>query len=111
MRSLGKNVYVYKLQSLILGGVIGAVGGIIFAVSRQSVVPDSLATSLTFFAYVALVLGGAARVLGPVVGAIVFQFVTSFIDVALRQAISADHITSSSPTRSASCARSSSGWG
>jgi neutral amino acid transport system permease protein len=93
VRSLGKNVYVYKLQSLILGGVIGAVGGVIFAVSRQSVVPDSLSTSLTFFAYVALVLGGAARVLGPVVGAIVFQFVTAFIDVALRQAISADHIT------------------
>ena len=93
VRSLGKNVYSYKLQSLILGGVIGAVGGVIFAISRQSVVPDSLSTTLTFFAYVALVLGGAARVLGPVVGAIVFQFVTAFIDVALRQAIDADHIT------------------
>jgi neutral amino acid transport system permease protein len=93
VRSLGKNVYVYKLQSLAIGGVIGAVGGIVLAVSRQSVVPDSLSTTLTFFAYVALVLGGAARVLGPVVGAIVFQFVSSFIDVALRQAISADHIT------------------
>jgi neutral amino acid transport system permease protein len=92
VRSLGKNVYAYKMQSLILGGVIGAVGGVIFAVSRQSVVPDSLATTFTFFAYVALVLGGTARVLGPVVGAIVFQFVDSFIDVALRQAISADHI-------------------
>ena len=33
--------------------------------ARQSVVPDSLGTALTFFAYVALVLGGAARVLGP----------------------------------------------
>ena len=37
-------------------------------------VPDSLGTTLTFFAYVALVLGGAARVLGPVVGSIVFFF-------------------------------------
>ena len=27
VRSLGKNVYGYKMQSLILGGVIGAVGG------------------------------------------------------------------------------------
>jgi neutral amino acid transport system permease protein len=92
VRSLGKNVYVYKMQSLAIGGVIGAVGGVIFAVSRQSVVPDSLGTALTFFAYLALVLGGAARVLGPVIGSIVFFFLSAFVDVALREAISAGHI-------------------
>ena len=93
VRSLGKNVYVYKLQSLALGGIIGAIGGVVFAVSRQSVVPDSLGTALTFFAYVALVLGGAARVLGPVIGSVVFFFITAFVDVLLRQAIDAGHIT------------------
>lgn len=92
VRSLGKNVYVYKLQSLAIGGVIGGVGGIVFAVSRQSVVPDSLGTALTFFAYVALVLGGAARVFGPVLGSIVFFFLSAFVDVALREAIDADVI-------------------
>lgn len=92
VRSLGKNVYIYKMQSLAIGGVIGAVGGVIFAVSRQSVVPDSLGTALTFFAYLALVLGGAARVLGPVIGSIVFFFLSAFVDVALREAISAGHI-------------------
>jgi len=93
VRSLGKNVYGYKLQSLAIGGIMGAVGGIIFAVSRQSVVPDSLGTALTFFAYVALVLGGAARVLGPVLGSVVFFFLSAFVDVALREAIEADVIT------------------
>ncbi len=93
VRSLGKNVYVYKLQALVLGGIIGGVGGVVFAVSRQSVVPDSLGTALTFFAYVALVLGGAARVFGPVIGSIVFFFVSAFVDVTLRQAISAGHIS------------------
>ncbi len=92
VRSLGKNVYVYKLQSLAIGGVIGGLGGVIFAVSRQSVVPDSLGTALTFFAYVALVLGGAARVLGPVLGSIMFFFLSAFVDVALREAIDADII-------------------
>ncbi|MEZ5267788.1 MAG: branched-chain amino acid ABC transporter permease [Microthrixaceae bacterium] len=29
VRSLGKNVYAYKMQSLVLGGVMGALGGII----------------------------------------------------------------------------------
>jgi neutral amino acid transport system permease protein len=91
--SLGKNVYSYKMQSLIIGGIIAAIGGVIFAVSRQSVVPDSLGTLLTFFAYVALILGGAARVLGPVIGSIVFFFLSAFLDVALREAISADVIT------------------
>src|ERR687897_398377 len=57
VRSLGKNVYVYKLQSLAIGGVIGGIGGVVFAVSRQSVVPDSLGTALTFFAYVAILVG------------------------------------------------------
>jgi len=93
VRSLGKNVYVYKLQSLAIGGVIGAVGGVVLAVSRQSVTPDSMGTLLTFFAYVALVLGGAARVLGPVLGSIVFFFLSAFVDVALREAIEADVIT------------------
>ncbi len=93
VRSLGKNVYSYKLQSLAIGGIIGAIGGIIFAISRQSVVPDSLGTVLTFFAYVALVLGGAARVFGPVLGSILFFFLSAFVDVALREAIEADVIT------------------
>jgi branched-chain amino acid transport system permease protein len=92
VRSLGKNVYSYKLQSLAIGGIIGGIGGMIFAIDRQSVVPDSLGTALTFFAYLALVLGGAARVLGPVVGSIVFFFISAFVDVALRQAIDADYI-------------------
>ncbi|HEX4901810.1 MAG TPA: branched-chain amino acid ABC transporter permease [Acidimicrobiales bacterium] len=92
VRSLGKNVYVYKMQSLIIGGIIGAIGGVLFALARQSVVPDSLGTLLTFFAYVALVLGGAARVLGPVLGAIVFFFLQQFLSSTLRQAVANDHI-------------------
>lgn len=92
VRSLGKNVYVYKMQSLALGGVIGAIGGVLFAVARQSVVPDSLGTLLTFFAYVALVLGGAARVLGPVLGAVVFFFLQQLASSTLRQAVSAGHV-------------------
>jgi len=92
VRSLGKNVYVYKLQSLALGGVFGGIAGVIFALDRQSVAPDSLGTQLTFFAYTVLVLGGAAQVLGPVLGAMVFLFGTSFIEVGLRQAVEAGHL-------------------
>ena len=36
--------------------------------------PDQYQNANTFLAYAALILGGAARVLGPVVGSIVFWF-------------------------------------
>jgi branched-chain amino acid transport system permease protein len=92
VRSLGKNVYLYKMQALILGGVIGSLGGVLFAVDRQSVVPDSLGTARTFFAYTALILGGTGRVAGPVVGAVLFTMLTAFVDTFLREAVDNDLI-------------------
>ena len=39
VRSLGKNVYSYKMQSLIIGGVLGAFAGMIFTLPRGAVQP------------------------------------------------------------------------
>ena len=91
-RSLGKNVFSYKMQSLLLGGVIGAFGGWIFAIGNASVQPDLYGTALTFFALTALILGGMARVFGPVAGAMVFWAVLSFTDNVLREAVANEHI-------------------
>ena len=71
IRSLGKNVFAIKMQSLIIGGLFGAVGGIIF-VLQNSVQADGLGRQITFFAYTALLLGGAATIFGPVLGGIIF---------------------------------------
>ena len=87
VRSLGKNVYLYKMHSLIIGGVIGSIGGFVYALSRQSVQPDNYGTALTFFAYTVLILGGAARVFSPIVGAMIFWFLIVFIEQILRQAV------------------------
>ena len=95
VRSLGKNVYGYKMQSLILGGVLGSLGGFIFVLARAAVQPDIYGTELTFFAYTILILGGAARVFGPVVGAAIFWMVLVFMDSFLRSAIAAGVIPSS----------------
>jgi neutral amino acid transport system permease protein len=84
VRSLGKNVYAYKIQSLILGGAIGAVGGIIFALG-QSVQPDSLGRSTTFLLYTVLLLGGMATVLGPIIG----SFLYFVIFVGIQDVVSA----------------------
>jgi neutral amino acid transport system permease protein len=85
-RSLGKNAYSYKTQSLIVGGVMGALGGIFWAVSTSAVLPDHFGTGPTFLAYVALILGGAAKVWGPVVGASILWGLLTFAQVGLTQA-------------------------
>ncbi|MDY7541484.1 MULTISPECIES: branched-chain amino acid ABC transporter permease [unclassified Cryobacterium] len=78
IRSLGKNVYSYKMQALILGGTIGALGGIIY-VLPASVQADSMGRSMTFFVWTALLLGGAATVFGPVLGSIIFFALRLFV--------------------------------
>jgi neutral amino acid transport system permease protein len=88
VRALGKNVYVYKIQALVLGGIFGALGGIIYAVGTGSAIPDQYQNANTFLAYAALILGGAARVLGPVVGAVILLFIVQFADTGLRSMIS-----------------------
>ncbi len=83
VRSLGKNVYSYKMQALVLGGVIGAFGGFVGALGLASVQPDSFNTDFTFIAFTMLILGGAARVMSPVVGAVLFWFLLTFLQVLL----------------------------
>jgi branched-chain amino acid transport system permease protein len=81
VRSLGKNVYLYKMQSLVLGGLFGAIAGFFVALQHTNMNPTWVATDTTFFAYTVLLLGGAARVLGPVAGSIIFWFLISFLDL------------------------------
>ncbi|BBH67008.1 branched-chain amino acid ABC transporter permease [Actinoplanes sp. OR16] len=94
VRSLGKNVVSYKMQSLILGGVLGSLGGFIFSLSRAAVQPDTYGTEFTFYMYTIVILGGAARVFGPVVGSMIFWFLLAFVNAVLPSAISAGYIPS-----------------
>lgn len=91
VRSLGKNVYLYKMQALIIGGVLGCLGGFVYAVSYQAVNPDFFGTDSTFFAYAILILGGAARVFGPVLGTVIFWALIQGTDVILRSGIDAGY--------------------
>lgn len=82
VRSLGKNVFAYKMQALIIGGMMGALGGVVFALP-SAVVPATYTTSLTFFLWTILLLGGAATVFGPAVGALIFWVIMAFLDNVL----------------------------
>lgn len=85
-RSLGKNVFAYKMQSLVLGGVMGACAGMVVAVWFQTVQPDTFLPQVTFFAYTALILGGAASTFGPLVGAWMFWAVVTGLESFLGRA-------------------------
>lgn len=84
VRALGKNVYAYKMQALVLGGVLGALGGMVY-VLPSAVQADALGRTLTFNVWTILLLGGAATVFGPVLGSVLMWTVLMLIKVSLRE--------------------------
>ena len=84
-RALGKNTFLYKIQALVLGGVLAGMAGMLLVVEQQNVNSDAFQARVTFFLYVIVILGGAGTVLGPIVGAVLFQFLYFFFDGFMRQ--------------------------
>lgn len=85
--SLGKNVFLYKLQSLMLGGAIGALAGMVLAIDQQNVAPDFFLPLITFYAYTVVIMGGPGTVWGPVAGGVFFWFLFEFLDGFVGQAV------------------------
>ena len=94
-RSLGKNVFAYKMQALVLGGVLGALAGALLAINSQAITPDAFIPIITFYLWTIMILGGASRVVGPIIGSVVFWFLLTFLDAFLRSAMSAGWIPGS----------------
>jgi len=84
-RSLGKNVFAYKLQALALGSALAGVAGLFYAWQFSFFSPADFAPLLTFFAWMILILGGVGRAWAVPVGALVFGVVfagTRFFEFA-----------------------------
>ncbi|MGH1503080.1 MAG: branched-chain amino acid ABC transporter permease [Acidimicrobiales bacterium] len=94
VRALGKNAYVIKMQSLVIGGLFGALGGMLFVLNQGSVqpTPQDLGTPKTFFIWVAMILGGTARLWGPVIGSMIFSGLLSFTDLTLRAMVAEGYV-------------------
>ncbi len=86
-RSLGKNVFGAKLQSLVLGSTIGALAGVIFVFDGGFVKPEFYVSQVTFNWYLVVILGGIGTVFGPALGSIVYWFAISVFNSLLTQAI------------------------
>jgi branched-chain amino acid transport system permease protein len=70
-RALGKNAFSYKLQSLAIGAVLGAIAGWFLAINLESVSQESFDPLYTFLGFAGLVLGGLASFWGAVAGSVI----------------------------------------
>ncbi|MBK0421146.1 branched-chain amino acid ABC transporter permease [Leucobacter sp. CSA2] len=88
VRSLGKSTFSYKMQALVIGGVMGGFGGIVMALPA-AINPDGMGRATTFNIWMIMLLGGAATILGPLLGSILFFVVRLVITSVAAQFVPA----------------------
>ena len=74
------------MQALVLGGIAGSLAGMLF-VLPISVSPDNMGRTLTFFVWTVMLLGGAATLFGPVLGAMLFFFLYMLVRTGMRSGL------------------------
>jgi branched-chain amino acid transport system permease protein len=75
--AVGKHVFAFKLQALGLGAILGALAGLLLAWQIGVFSPDDYQPTLTFYAYLILILGGMNRLWAIPVGAAAFSLLYS----------------------------------
>ncbi|WP_435075537.1 branched-chain amino acid ABC transporter permease [Halorubrum sp. HHNYT27] len=70
--ALGKNTDRFKLTAFVLGAALMGLGGILWYSSRGSITPPSFRPNITFFVWIALIIGGAGSNTGSFLGGAIF---------------------------------------
>ena len=71
-KSLGKNTDVVKIKVFVLGCALMGLGGILWQGRNGYVDPNAFLPIVTFYIFIALIIGGSGSNTGSVVGAFVF---------------------------------------
>jgi branched-chain amino acid transport system permease protein len=71
-KSLGKNTNRFKIKAFMLGCGLMGLGGILFYFEQGAISPNAFRPRLTFFIWIALIIGGAGSNTGSVAGGAVF---------------------------------------
>jgi neutral amino acid transport system permease protein len=72
-KALGKNVFWYKLQSLMFGGAIAGIAGAFYAWQLNAIYPDkTFDPQVTFDAWIIVILGGSGNNIGTILGSVIY---------------------------------------
>ncbi len=72
-QSLGKNVASFKIRSFIIGAAIAGAAGAAYAHYINFVVPDQFLPLVTFYVWMAVILGGAGSNKGVILGTVLLM--------------------------------------
>jgi branched-chain amino acid transport system permease protein len=75
--SLGRSVFRYQLTMTVMGGLMAAAAGVLYAHYTSFVNPDAFMPVETFTIWIMLILGGAGNSVGAIVGALILQSLTT----------------------------------
>ena len=73
-QALGKNIFIFKTKTLIIGSGMAGVSGALFAHYLTFIAPDMFLPMMTFSVWIMIVVGGRGNHLGAVFGAVIVQF-------------------------------------
>lgn len=68
--TLGKNVFLYRLQAFVIGSVFMAGAGSLYAHYVQTITPENFTTPVAILVWMSVVVGGAGNMVGTLVGAL-----------------------------------------
>jgi branched-chain amino acid transport system permease protein len=68
--TLGKNVFVYRLQAFVIGSVFMAAAGALYAHYVQTITPENFTAPIAILIWMSLVVGGAGNNVGAIAGAL-----------------------------------------
>ncbi len=72
-QSLGKNVASFKIRSFVIGAAIAGAAGSLYAHYINYVVPEQFLPLVTFYVWMAVILGGAGSNRGVILGTLVLM--------------------------------------
>jgi len=73
VKALGKDPARFKVQVLMLGSALAGLAGAFYGAYITYVVPDQYVPLVTFYVWMAVMLGGAARIAGAVLGSVILM--------------------------------------
>ena len=81
-RGLGKGISLARAQIMLIGSMIAAVGGVLFALNTGFVNTNDYVVTLTLDIWVMVVLGGVGNNRGAVLGALLIALMDRFTQIA-----------------------------